>query len=291
MKRIKTIIIIIIMAIFFLFGITLQFGKQSTEPNELPMPLGLSMRLIFQEEFNSAETALDWQDTRKPGFSFYRTRPLGWPITATDGIIIKEGILTLQEANNYANFQITTIAGKDDNGSWTGFAPTLKKGGLYFEAAIAFDPFFEDNNPNVEGCPAFWTFSAEHLYPYESRPYEAFETDFMEYKPSWFDGLKDRYVQALHYWNISVTSDPVFTSYPHRVIIVSDQIDWSSFNVFGVLWEPGKGIKTYFNDKLMRSVSLEDFQLLATADDQHFPVILGSGQWPMQVDWVRVWQY
>jgi hypothetical protein len=250
----------------------------------------MPMRLVFEEEFDS-ETALDLQDTKNPGFSFYRARPFGWPPAAMDGISIEGGILTLQEAVSYANLQISTIAGRDDNGSWTGFFADFENGGFYFEAAIAFDPFYLDNNPDTEGCPAFWAMSAEHLYPYESPPYELFENDFMEYNPSWINGRKDCYFHALHHWQVPASGANEITSYPAPVIDVPEQTDWNSFNVFGVLWMPGQAIESYLNGELTRSVSFDDFPHMSTGDQHHFPVILGSGQWPMRVDWVRVWQY
>jgi hypothetical protein len=251
-----------------------------------------SMHLVFEEEFDSPETAIDWEDTREPGFSFYRVRPFGWPNTPFEAISIENGVLTLQEATRHANYQISTIAGKDSDSSWTGFVPALEDGGLYFEAAIAFDPFYLDNNPEIDGFPAFWTLSAEHLYPHFPVPYEIFENDFLEYNPSWAGGNKECYFHILHHYNIPEPGTNHLTSLPYgQAKIESVQTEWGSFNVFGVLWVPDQGVKTYLNGELFRSVSLEDFPLLATADNQHFPVILGSGQWPMHVDWVRVWQY
>jgi hypothetical protein len=249
-------------------------------------------RLAFHEEFNS-EAGIDLKDTRKPGFSFYITRPFGWSPTSTEDIIVKDGVLHIEEDKSYSNFQLCSIGGRDDANSWIGFAASLKNGGAYFEVSIAFDPYFKDNNPDSKGFPAFWTMSAEHLYPHVPRPYDFFENDFFEYFPGWYEGKKDKYLHALHHWKALAPRDNTHTIYPNphsaRVINVPSQTNWNEFNVIGTLWVPGKTIKSYFNNELMRAVSYEDYPALSVSDQQHFPVILGSGQWHIRVDWVRVW--
>ena len=180
-----------------------------------------------------------------------------------------------------------------------GFAPS---GPAYFEAAIAFDPADFDPTPQ-SGFPAFWTMSAEHLFDTlweQTRArYEYLEMDFMEWNPSWHS--PEAYVHSNHAWtndrkaedknlrNQRISFPAAFDEPGGKVIRPIPVPDWRQFNVFGVLWIPGDRIDTYFNNRLVRSVRASDYPHLRRGDPHHFPVLLGSGNFPMRVDWVRVW--
>ena len=51
----------------------------------------------------------------------------------------------------------------------------------------------------------------------------------------------------------------------------------------------GTRVDTYFNNQLCRSLTAKEYPKLRVGDQQHFIIILGAGQWPIRVDWVRVW--
>jgi hypothetical protein len=249
-------------------------------------------RLAFAEGFEDAD-GLDLQNTRAPGFSFYLARPFGWPPTGTDAVSVSDGILTIRNPVNKAQFDLVSAVSVG-KGQWTGFAP---QGPAYFEAAIAFDP--ADFNPAPQsGFPAFWTMSAEHLFGtlqfQEQDPYAYLEIDFMEWNPGWHGAAA--YIQSIHSW-INEASRNRQVSIPRhhehetdgKVIRPIKAPDWNTFNTFGVLWIPGDRIDTYFNHQLVRSIRVSDYPQIGVGDRHHFPVILGSGNFPMRVDWVRVW--
>ena len=82
--------------------------------------------------------------------------------------------------------------------------------------------------------------------------------------------------------------DPV---YKNRYIVMPAETDFNAFNTYGALWIPGPDGRTdsYFNNERRRSLPCRNYPKLSAGDTQHFMVILGCGQWPMRVDWVRVW--
>jgi hypothetical protein len=254
--------------------------------------------LSFHEEFRKPDS-LDLRNMRTPGFGFYLARPFGWPATEASCVTVTGGVLTIRNPVNRAQFDLVSAV-SDGQGGWHGFAPA---GPAYFEAAIAFDPA-DASKEDKYGFPAFWTLSAEHLFDTlatrKVNPYEYLEIDFMEWNsPAWH--RMNEYICCIHTYQRSVSSQgetkSEFKTHPEpyrhetcgRVISVPDGTDWRQFHVYGVLWIPGDRIETYFDNKLVRTVSLKDHPEIGAGNDQHFPVILGSGKFPMRVDWVRVW--
>ena len=272
-------------------------GTSVSEVLQVSQPTGAQIgnlpRLVFREEFNDAG-AMDLKDTKQPGFSFYLSRPFGWPVTSPDSIAVKEGILSIRNPVNKAQYDIASAAPLG-GGKWVGFA---HRGAAYFEASIAFNPEDMGRVPEKGGFPAFWTMSAEHLFgtfqEEMKNPYEYLEIDFMEWNSTWH--APEAYLQCIHHYvlenGLSRTQSfpkDFISDTQGKVIRNLGSPDWRSFNTFGILWIPGDRIDTYFNNQLVRSVKVKDYPEIGVGNDQHFPVILGSGHFPMRVDWVRVW--
>ncbi|MBS3955613.1 MAG: hypothetical protein KGZ88_21935 [Methylomicrobium sp.] len=275
----------------FLFFLCLDVYGQNNQPIGAKVA-GLS-NIIFQEEFKD-ESKIDLENTKKVGFNFYLSRPFGWPTTRADSLSVKNGVLTIKNPINKAQFDIVSATSKN-KGEWVGFA---HRGSAYFEASIAFDPDDFDKIPKKSGFPAFWTMSAEHLFETLSsknkRWYEYLEIDFMEWNPEWHS--RSAFIQSIHYWvkdrgKNKRVSMPACYDCPMegKVIDLGGTINFMQFNTFGILWIPGERIDTYVNDVLVRSVRVSDYPAIESGNDHHFPVILGSGKFPMRVDWVRVW--
>src|SRR6185437_13713638 len=147
-------------------------------------------------------------------------------------------------------------------------------GGAYFEARLKFAPQTQGNG----GWPSFWTMSAEHLFGSATH---FLEIDF-EYFGTIFGG-NDLSGFTAHDWNgSSNTQDPHW---------VTGQNDDSQWHVYGWLWKPGNSITYYLDGKQVGSTTIQSGGLYSAGDSQHLPVILGTATgWPMQVDWVHVWQ-
>ena len=266
-------------------------GQQAPTPPSGALSSGLT-RLVFQEEF-SDDSGIDFENTGEPGFNFYLSKPFGWSDARPEDIRIEDGIAYLQQtADDPVSIALSSIAGQDAAGGWTGFAADMRRGPYYFESSIRFDPEFRVENPEFQGGPGFWTMAAEHLYPYQAKPYRFIENDFLEYQPQWVDGRNDLYQHAVHLWEQGedgFRSHEIFPSYSERFIDVGRDIEPTEFNVYGSLWAPGVGLGSYFNDELKRVVSRDAYPNLDVGDDQNFPILLGSRDSPMQIDWIRVW--
>ena len=247
-------------------------------------------KLIFQEEFDDA-SGIDLEDTREPGFNFYPKLLYGDYVLPAEHIKVSEGVLHLFNPENHAQGDLFTAVttGPDE---WIGFTASKENGGAYFEASIAFDPTTEP----VDGFPAFWTLAVEHFAGSfdKTKPHQFLEIDFMEYNWKWYDDPTD-YLHANHIWQMDPDSGRTIVTIPKPrsalVIDTPEGTDYNRFNTFGCLWIPGEDgrIDTYFNNELLRSVQFKEYPVARCADDLHFPVFLGCGNWPIKVDWVRVW--
>ncbi|MBN2451956.1 MAG: hypothetical protein JXR77_16335 [Lentisphaeria bacterium] len=251
---------------------------------------GTLERLAFREEFHDA-SAMDLEDTRRPGFRFYPKLIWGGYVLPAAHIQVRDGVLHLFNPDNHAQGDLFSAVTTGNPGEWHGFTAGREHGGAYFEASIAFDP---EAGP-VDGFPAFWTMAAEHFFGnLEPKPYRFLEIDFMEYNPKWVSD-PTHYLHANHVWTFTPDGKRHRETYPkpyqRQVIATPPGTDYTRFNTFGCLWVPGEDgrIDTYFNDRLLRSVPFREYPELRVGDDLHYPVILGCGQWPMRVDWVRVW--
>ncbi len=175
-----------------------------------------------------------------------------------------------------------------------------------------------------DGWPAFWTMDTCHLYG-QCSPY--MELDFFEYATYAFAG-RDTYSGSLHRWlDLNTMGTPcgggrgggrggfrgelpkchqkeqsnnwslMKTGFlgargtgANNIIRVPDNTDWAGrFNVVGTLLERGEGIDYFFNNKVYTRNAYAQYPWLRIADQGDYPVILGSKNWPMRVDWVRVW--
>jgi hypothetical protein len=253
-------------------------GDGSIQPPPPAAAAGYT-RLAFDEEFNDT-SSIDMNDTRSDGFKWYRYRPFGYGTQSLSGIQVANGILTVNsKTSNMAILTVTT----NGSGGWKGFTATR---GAYFEASISFDP----NVRGASGWPSFWSMAAEHLWGGDNDGY--IETDFMEYD-TWPWGLDNAYGGGIRWWGVHpndlMNNFSTFHDNNH-IVHVPDGTDWKQFHTFGTLWLPGQTIDFYFDNVRKMTNPYSTYYLFQGADSQHWPVILGSDNWPMRVDWVRVWQ-
>lgn len=245
-------------------------------------------RLAFQEEFND-DSGIDMNDTRKPGFNFYPRLAWGNYTLPARYIKVHDGVLHLFNPENHAQADLFSAV-KTGAGKYAGFAAG---GGAYFEASIAFDPEYKKKNPSIKGFPAFWSNPVEHHFVPAREPYDYLEMDHLEYNSAWYTNHPANYFHALIKWTVNhgCHRDFVDPVYVNRMINTPADTDYNKFNTFAALWVPGPAgrVDSYFNNTLRRSIPSSAYPKLQSGDGQHFMVILGCGQWPIQVDWVRVW--
>jgi hypothetical protein len=227
-------------------------------------------RLVFREEFDGYG-GIDVNDSRAAGFNFYRFLPFGEGVNPMSNIVVSNSVLTLTGGPNY-NMALTSTCGTGTN-QWVGLAA---RGGAYFEASIAFSlPQGSYGGPNGRGWPSFWSMAAEHLWGNASG---WIEFDMFE---KW-DTSQSFYLGNIHSWGGSHQSS-------QQNLFAPSGWNWNTFHTVGGLWQPGNRVAWYTDNEFKGQRLFSSSAWMDNGDSQSWPVILGSDNWPMRIDWVRVW--
>jgi Bacterial Ig-like domain/Bacterial Ig domain len=155
----------------------------------------------------------------------------------------------------------------------------------YFEAYVQYDPnALGYGHSYTQGYPAFWSWGAEGAQNFgdwrSSLNATVTEADFLEdfSGVTWANGGTDPTgAEAGTIMNPAGVSAAYSVGYPK-----SD----ANWHTIGFLWTPST-ISFYRDNVLVGSHSTAGWPL----DNTHLFMILGTGVgWPMNVDWVHVWQ-
>lgn len=244
--------------------------------------------LVFYDDFDDPST-VDWKGTGEPGYKWYIDRPFGWPTLLDGDVVIEDSVATIAQQKSCANWALSTYSANGDTGSaWT-YA--------YFEARIRINTDMVREDLVEKGQPAFWSFSKAHTTGKDKGRWG--EIDFFEVTFEADGTFNNTLVTSMHdsrvvngkQENLSNTNN----IHPH---FVSD--DWQTI---GCLWTPGSvswyldggfiSRTTYSADGMPdpASPTNQEVGCFSILDQEEMLVILGSGPcWPMEVDWVRVWQ-
>jgi hypothetical protein len=285
----------------------------------IPEPAAAALQgynaLVFDDEFNSTST-IDMSNSQQPGFNWYVANWFGAPATNTNNITISNGVLELGGGTGEA--ELVSAIG-NSTGGVTG---TVFGAGTYFEASIQFNPA---GGANATSWPAFWGESIEHIIgnaqsPGQPSGYTNFaEVDFMEY----MNGLTStQYLGTIHNWSGTYSSSTGWeyniANYGNNTISIGS-VNWSAYHTYGLLWVPQSGntpgsVTWYFDNHAMSSIYYlgppGSTSLPGTTTGSFTPSSPGqaattysvlNGQqlalsldtasnWPMYVDWVRVFQ-
>jgi Glycosyl hydrolases family 16 len=258
-----------------------SLGTASCVPGQgrfLPIPPRQALssgyrRLVFHDDFD--DPGLISPDGTGD-YNWYATQFFSDPVPASN-YAIRGGVLTVFGGNG-AGATLATAAPGVGLRPYQGRA--FKRG--YFEARLRFDPALAAKDIF---WPAFWSSSVEHGIG-ETRRWG--EIDFMEaalintgpgaYAATVHDYTGPTWPPQEHVWN------------ENNVIHLPSGTDLNEYHVYGCLWTPGR-IEFYFDDRLGATVSWQPGQTFDVLDRQSMYLVLGTdGGWPMQVDWVRVWQ-
>jgi hypothetical protein len=261
--------------------------------------------LSFCDDFNSIST-IDAAGTGAPGFNWYTKWPVGrggrgsgQNQTLPDAYSVSHSVLTVTNTGQTEAWALTTRDPITGNGQAWNFG--------FFEARIRFDPTL---GPKAVWFPAFWSLSSfrtqfrdEDVWP---------ELDFFEaytQGPNGRGGNGDypgEFLGTIHHWQHNGNGEQL--NYSNSNNNQKVDADWSQWHVVGCLWVHGK-VTWYLDGKALMS---QEYSATAppnplpreragantnftgvfdVLDTQTMQLILGSApEWPMYVDWVRVWE-
>ena len=257
-------------------------------PPEPAASYGFSV-LTFCDDFDSIKT-IDVNGTGDSGFKWYTNLPFGWGQTKPQAYSVSQSVLTVTSTGQTYNWGLTTRDPVTGNGESWRFG--------YFEARIAFDP---EPPPQSTGWPSFWGISVSKIQHQDISQYA--ELDFFE-AGNWPGVRHDGLFGTIHDWQNDMS-----INYWNNNNTQETYTDWSQWHVVGVLWAPG--IVTWYLDgnPLMTQQYWSDKQPFPQAytvggisptppgtfsdldvDALGQQIVVGSDpNWPMQIDWVRVW--
>jgi|GEM_PF-7061457 hypothetical protein len=248
--------------------------------------------LSFCDDFNSLDT-IDANSTGRPGYNWY-TNLSKWSAESTlpPAYSITESVLSLTSTGWTSNYGLSTRDPLTGNGhAW-----------IYgcFEARISFDPSLATQS---EGWPSVWLFSALHAQSGNSAIWP--ELDIFEALTGGHSSYSGDYYGTLHQWQDSATIH-YQNSNNHQVV----HVDWTQWHTVAVLWVQGQ-VTWYLDGKPLMTQQYSAtappnplattktgitptpagvFDVLDT-QSPGMELILGSAPgWPIQVDWVKVWQ-
>jgi len=285
--------------------------NNNTTPNPTPTPTptpsptvpaaaGKYNRLAFEDDFDSIST-IDTGNTGAPGFKWYPAGVHKWgkPDTQPNEYSVNNSVLRIAPSHSTYNRNFMT---RDPN---TGEGQSFGRG--YYEVRMRVDADGVRNvPPENSSWPAFWA-QSNHLHRLNQRPYV--ELDMVEIM------RKDEFLGTLwaHHGG----------QFDKSLMIKNRKADYrnpnyhsADWHTYGCLWDTN-GVEWYIDGVLvLKQYWGEKRNLLAPNDPQQNPVaadgtnptlsnpfglfdsetaidvILGTGKtWPMEVDWVRVWQH
>jgi beta-glucanase (GH16 family) len=244
--------------------------------------------LKFQDDFISAST-IDLAGTGNAGFKWYLDRPFGWAAASASEVSVANSILTVKSKPNAhaAGWGLSTYSVIGDTGYHFQYG--------YAEAKIRFNHKGQRTNNERDYFPCFWSFSKDHTMMRDGGRWG--EIDIFEAYTDQSDPLyRGQYVGTVH----DHANGGVHTQNGNhwKDNVIKD----SSWHTYGMLWEKGK-ISWYFDNQLMHSVEYSadgypkpmrtgykpgTFSIL---DNESMVLVLGGSEsWPLEVDYVRVWE-
>jgi len=253
--------------------------------------------LVFNDDFDSINS-IDINATEKPGYNWYVGLPFGGPNTLPSALSVSNSVLNLTRCPRNYNWAISSYCINND------FGHTFRYG--YFEARLRFDPTLGKVS---KGFPAWWALST-----YYSRVNKMFhckhwaELDFFEAYTNGYSDYNGAFVGTVHDW---ADSSKIHYQNANNVQLLPEGTDFNQWHTYGCLWMPGK-VTWYFDGVALMTQNYSatappdplpnagsgspdpapagTFSILDT-DPQGMLLILGSDpEWPIYVDWVRVWQ-
>ncbi len=264
---------------------------------------GKGYRLVWNDEFDGLGT-VDLKNTGAPGYRWYVNTGV-FSAEVESCVTAPEPSVIRIDKGGFPNWQLSSSFSPEVGLNLDGAQ------GFYIEGRIRFPA--KNQGPGPEGFPAFWLNPTENTYGVAQWPGQEpgyinrVECDIMEYAP----GDMGTYFATIHQW-IGVSRwglDPHLSNMGQNVVRYPDGVPNNRWHTYGVLTIPstkspdGRGSIQYYLDNVATPIRIEWIgpdigtpppkppHVYANFEHQHHVILLGTGKdWPMDVDWVRVWQ-
>lgn len=272
-------------------------------------------KLAFADEFESYDT-IDFSGEGKPGYNWYVDRPYGGVTLTKDEIVLEDGVMTFAPKTCPASIGLPTFSAKGKTGY------TMNYG--YAEARIRFSvDEITLRSEGRNGWPAFWGVSVVDVVGEKWN--RVGELDILEaYELNANDPHSDViYTGTLHdHLKLESGKQQIATNMTNATgaLGLRDYLD-NEWHTYAALWTENY-IAWYLDGELMHSVrfSEEAYPVYYYRDIEepllwneamnaalqghtwvgahsimnvdHMVLFLGAHEtWPIEVDWVRVWEY
>jgi beta-glucanase (GH16 family) len=239
-----------------------------TTPPAAATAAGFS-KLVFDDEFNSPSTI---SPGATGGYNWY---PTNWDGVATPASYysVSGGCLTINSDISGYSDALATTSSSETSQAW-------QHG--YFEASIQYNP-----DGWISGAwPAFWSYSIEQLEGDVPSGTPFAELDFMECYPV-AQNRACTYITTIHQWTGS--TDTAQNS-NNNVPTVPAGTDWTKFHTYAMSWTKDQ-VQWLFDGAVVTTVATGPGTPYTALENDFMTMILGTGKnWPMQVNWVHVWQ-
>jgi beta-glucanase (GH16 family) len=228
--------------------------------------------LSFDDEFTTSSTI---SPNGSGSYNWYATNFFNASATLpASGYSVQNGYLTIKTDDSGYSDGLATAAPGHTAQAW-------QHG--YFEASIRFNPAGNEGS----AWPAFWSWSIEDATGQDNSngtrgPYG--ELDFMEAYP-----IRPKQIAiatTIHQWLNGYSVSQNSNNGPS----IPAGTNFSQFHIYGCLWTPDK-VVWYFDNKPVTTVLTGPGTPFTAIEQEHMFIILGAGRnWPMDVDYVHVWQ-
>jgi hypothetical protein len=255
--------------------------------------------LVFDDEFTSANTIAS-SESPTSGFNWYWNPWYGNSKDYTAGSGATAGATGILSINGPMELQSVPTN-----------APVTQRVGTwqhaYFEARLQFSYTVSGQGDPNGGWPSFWTYAIQAEAPTVGE--QIAELDFLEAYPLGTAGAQAYVVNTIHNWQATKTTatgkDTANTennNYQQSLQGTTEpaQPTDNAWHTYGCLWT-GNGtsgtVQFYYDNHLiLHQASVTTFPVgtgtgfPALEQDNMFMILQGVSGWPINVDWVRVWQ-
>jgi hypothetical protein len=312
----------ILFPVLALVLLALNVKAQTPTPPVQAVAAGFT-NLVFDDEFTTRTTVAPAKTYPPSGYNWYRHGDIephdisvntGAGGGATAGAT---GVLTIDNTPDVFNGVLQTVPA---NATGSQRAGTWQHG--YFEARIQYSSTVTGNGGRKNGWPSFWLWAVQALSPVQGQ--KTAECDIFEALPLGAAGASSQAINTLHNWENSrdyAAQSNLFNTGSNNLqaslvdSTESAQPTDGRWHTYGCLWTSngnGSGTVRFYYDGFLivhqRGVTtvltgtnqrLAPGQIsgdtmgtsLTAMESDNMFIYLGTAQgWPMNVDWVRVWQ-
>ena len=256
--------------------------------------------LVFSDHFETNAT-IDKAATGQHGYKWYVTRPWGEANLGAEDYRVENGVLHLTTDDTLWNYSLATIDAKR-----TGVGFAFNKG--YIEIRVRMKSTGDGGTVNGIRVPAVWAHPASTIWGTRGAGQTSIELDWFEYWGNKYGTL--RFDTTLHETRYDAQGKEIgkVTHGEKHTEPIGDY-EW---HTYGMAWSDGV-LKTYFDNEWISTLTYSEDGypdpmpsgslniqagtgdtyngLWSALDHQDMPIILGgASDFPLEVDWVHVWQ-